>query len=261
MIPRPAPSGPGAESDGECAGPPDRARCQAGDVREEALRGSDVAAAGVRGVLARLLRDGEATSRADGSVHSLFPVAVSAAEGQAIRRWVIAEHAAVTIEIGLGYGISALFACEGLLAVGSARARHVVIDPHQATRFSGLGLQFLDDAGLAGLIELHAEESQTVLPRLLGEGCRFDLAVVDGNHRFDAVFVDMYYLGRLLRPGSIIFLDAYQLPGVARAAAFFITNLGWAVEEVSTAEDRHHWAVLRTSTDPDTRPFGYLADF
>jgi len=30
---------------------------------------------------------------------------------------------------------------------------------------------------------------------------------VDGNHRFDAVFVDLYYLGRLLRPGGVMFLD------------------------------------------------------
>jgi hypothetical protein len=47
---------------------------------------------------------------------------------------------------------------------------------------------------------------------------------VDGNRRFDAVFVDLYYLGRLLRLSSVIFLDDYQLPGAARAAAFFIAN-------------------------------------
>jgi predicted O-methyltransferase YrrM len=100
-----------------------------------------------------------------------------------------------------------------------------------------------------------------VRPRLLAEGRRFDLAVVDGSHRFGAVFVDLYYLGRLVRPGGIIFLDDYQLPGVARAAAFFTANLRWATEQVSAAEDRHHWAVLRTSTEPGTRPYDYLADF
>ena len=26
-------------------------------------------------------------------------------------------------------------------------------------------------------------------------------------------------------------------------------------------EGLHHWAVLRTSNEPDTRPFDYLADF
>jgi hypothetical protein len=110
-------------------------------------------------------------------------------------------------------------------------------------------------------VEHHAEESQITLPRLLSQGRRFDLAVVDGNHRFDAVFLDLAYLGRLLRPGAIVFLDDYHLPAIARAASFFLTNRGWTLEEISTAEDRHHWAVLRTSTTPDTRPFDYFVDF
>jgi hypothetical protein len=33
------------------------------------------------------------------------------------------------------------------------------------------------------------------------------------------------------------------------------------LEETSSADDRHHWAVLRTGTGPDTRPFDYLANF
>jgi predicted O-methyltransferase YrrM len=72
------------------------------------------------------------------------------------------------------------------------------------------------------------------------------MAVVDGNHRYDAVFVDLYYLGRLLRPGGIVFIDDYYLPGIAKAVAFLLTNLRWSLEEVSTAHHRHHWAVVRT---------------
>ena len=68
-------------------------------------------------------------------------------------------------------------------------------------------------------------------------------------------------MGRLLRPGEIVFLDGHQLPGVARATSFVTANLGWAVEETGSAGDRHHWAVLRTGAGPDTRPFDYLADF
>jgi hypothetical protein len=84
---------------------------------------------------------------------------------------------------------------------------------------------------------------------------------VDGNHRFDGVFLDLVFLGRLVRAGGIVFVDDYQLPAVARAASFCVTNLGWTLEEVSTADDLHRWAVLRTSTVPDTRPFDYYVDF
>jgi hypothetical protein len=69
------------------------------------------------------------------------------------------------------------------------------------------------------MVELHAEESQIALPRLLGEARRFHLAFVDGNHRFDGVFV-----------------DDYQLPAVARAVSFCVTNLDWTLEEVSAAD-------------------------
>jgi predicted O-methyltransferase YrrM len=212
-------------------------------------------------VLARLLRDESAVARSDGTTHSLFPVAVSTAEGEALRERVRSEGASRTIEIGLGYGVAALFICEGLLENGDAAARHVAIDPYQSTRFADCGLQFLEDAGLTELVEFHSEESQIVLPRFLSEGRSFDLAFVDGNHRFDGVFLDLIYLGRLVRPGGILFVDDYQLPAIARAASFCVTNLGWAVEETSANDELHNWAVLRTSRVPDARPFDYFADF
>jgi len=215
----------------------------------------------VRAVIERLVRDGTAVARSDGTLHSLFPVAASAAECEALRGWVLRERAAQTIEIGLGYGISALHVCEGLLGNAAPAAHHVAIDPYQATRFSNCALQFLDEAGVAGLVEHHAQESLIALPRFLGEAQGFDLAFVDGNHRFDGVFPDLVFLGRLVRPGGIVFVDDYQLPAVARAASFFVQNLGWTLEDISAADDFHQWAVLRTSAVPDTRPFDYYVDF
>ena len=212
-------------------------------------------------MLERLLGDGTVVARSDGTTHRLFPVAIGAAEGAALRQWVVREGATQTIEIGLGYGISALCICEGLLRSGDAAARHVALDPHQATRFGNCGLQVLEEAGVASLVEHHAQESQLALPRFLGEGRRFDLAFVDGNHRFDGVFLDLVYLGRLLHPGAIVVLDDYQLPAVARAASFFLTNLDWRLEEVSPADELHQWAALRTSPVPDTRRYDDYVEF
>jgi predicted O-methyltransferase YrrM len=215
----------------------------------------------VRAVIEHLIAEGTVVARSDGTLHELFPVAASATEAKALRGWTAREGATRTIEIGLGYGISALHVCEGLLSNADPAAHHVVIDPYQATRFSDCGLQVLEEAGVSGLVGHHAEESQLALPRLLGEARVFDLAFVDGNHRFDGVFVDLVYLGRLVRPGGIVFLDDYQLPAVTRAVSFFLTNLGWTLEEVSTADAYHRWAVLRTSAVPDTRPFDFYVEF
>jgi len=172
-------------------------------------------------------------------------VSVTPAEGEALREWVKREGATRTVQIGLGYGVSALYICQGLLANGRNGARHVVIDPHQETRFAGDGLRLLDEAGVGELAELHPDESQIVLPRLLSEGRRFDLA----------------FLGRLVRPEGIVFLDDYQLPAVARAASFCTTNLGWKVEEISAPDDLHRWAVLRTPAAMLERPFDHFVDF
>jgi predicted O-methyltransferase YrrM len=212
-------------------------------------------------VIERLLHDGTVVAWSDGTVHGLFPVAVGAAEGEALREWVLREGATLTIEIGLGYGISALFVCEGLLSDGDTTAKHVVVDPYQAARFGNCGLQVLEEAGVASLVEHHAEESQIALPRFVSEGRRFDLAFVDGNHRFDGILLDLVYLGRLLHPGAIVLVDDYQLPAVARAASFCLTNLGWRLEEVSPVDELHQWAVLRTSTVPDARLFDYYVEF
>jgi predicted O-methyltransferase YrrM len=223
--------------------------------------GRSASARQIRSVIDRVVHEGTAVARSDGSVHKLFPTAINAKEGEALLRWVSNEAAQRTIEIGLGYGISALFICEGLFANGNTAARHVVIDPFQRTRFADCGLQALEEAGLESVVEHHSEASQIVLPRFQTEGRSFDLAFVDGDHRFDGVFLDLVYLGKLVRKGGIIVLDDYQLPAIVHATSFFLKNLGWTLEEVSGPDPHHQWAVLRTSTIPDTRPFDYFIDF
>ena len=110
-------------------------------------------------------------------------------------------------------------------------------------------------------MEHHGEESQIALPLLLGARREFDLAFVDGNHRFDGIFVDLVYLGRLVRPGGIIFVDDYQLPSVSRAVSFFLSNMGWKIEEHSSADDLHHWTVLRTALEIEARSYDHFVEF
>ena len=211
----------------------------------------------VRRVIERLVRDGTVVSRADGTQHTVFPVAVSPEEGEALRDWVAREGAVRTIEVGLGYGVSALHICEGLLLNGDPAARHVVLDPSQATRFADCGLQVLEDAGVRELVEHHVEFSEIALPQFLKEGRRFDLGFIDGNHRFDAVMLDLFYLGRLVRRGGIVALDDYNWPGIKKAVSFFVSNLGWTVED--TIGD--YAIFLRTALEPDKREFWHFVEF
>jgi predicted O-methyltransferase YrrM len=214
----------------------------------------------VEATIEELVRAGVATGP-DGEVHDLFPVAIPQAEGRALERVVDEARATNTIETGLGYGMSTLYLCAGLLAGGRPAVRHVAIDPYQHGRFADLGLAALARAGVEDMVEHLARPSEIVLPSLLEEERRFDVAFVDGNHRFDGVFVDLFFLGHLVRPGGRVFLDDYQLPGVRRAAAFFAGNLAWKVDEVSPPDDLHRWAVFTTPTEPDERPYDFFVDF
>ncbi len=221
----------------------------------------------VREVRDRLVTAGTVVARADGRSRELFPVAIGVEEGLALRDWVSKEGALRTLETGLGYAISTLFICEGLLANGPD-GRHVAADPYQLaglpmhrTTYVGVGLQILEEAGVRDLVEFYAEESQIVLPRLLAEGRRFDLAFLDGNHRFEGVFLDLIYSGRLLKEGGIVFVDDTQLPGVRRAVEFCVANLGWVTED-GGIEGVHEWLVLRTGPrDAFLRPHTEFFDF
>lgn len=213
----------------------------------------------VRAVRERLFAEGAVV--AGGARRDLFPVAIGREEGLALRDRVAVEGAARTLEVGLGFAISTLFLCEGLLANGPG-GRHVAIDPHQLESYADAGLRILEQAGVLDLVELHAAESQIVLPRLLDEGRRFDLAFVDGNHRFEAVFLDLIYAARLLEERAIVFVDDTQLPGVRRALSFCLANLGWTVEDEGAEGDAHAWTVARTGPyEAFARPYESFVEF
>ena len=212
----------------------------------------------VRLVIERLAREGSIIAASNGTEHNIFPVAVSLSESEALRNWVTSEIATKTIEIGLGYGISTLHICEGLLLNGDPSACHVVLDPAQSTRFADCGLQVIEEAGVKQFVEHYAEESQIALAQFLKEGRSFDLGFVDGNHRFDRVFLDLFYLGHLVRRAGIVILDDYSWPGIKKAVSFFVTNLNWKIEE--TNEDGHQ-VVLRTAQEADHRDWKYFIEF
>jgi predicted O-methyltransferase YrrM len=207
-------------------------------------------------VIEELTRSGTATD-AMGTERKIFPVALDPKVAPTLREWVLREKAVSTVEVGLAYGYSALNICEGLVRGGDPRARHVVMDPHQLEGYHSAGLRVLESAGVSDLVEFHNEESQHLLPRLLAEKRCFDLAFVDGNHRFDYVFVDLFFLNRLVRKAGVVIVDDYNLPGIRRAVSFFIRNLKWSLECV----DGERLAVLRTPEGPDNRDFTFFEDF
>ena len=173
----------------------------------------------------------------DGTAVALAPHTIEREAGEALRDLAIREEAERTIEVGLALGLSALFLCQ---AVSEINGRHVAIDPFQEESWKGAGLRTLRDAGAEEIVEVIAEESQLALPRLLAQGSEFDFAFVDGDHRFEGVFLDLYYMTRLIKPGGLVVVDDLWMPSVRVAVAYVERNLG-ATLETSTLPNGFRW--------------------
>lgn len=185
----------------------------------------DAALREIRAARERLEREGPVATRPfEGDFEC---VSLPERDCDVLRDALVAESACVVIEVGLAYGSSALAIGEAVLTTCARRARHVIIDPFQATSYSNVGWDLLRSIGLEPTSTLLIEPSSLALPRLLGEGLVADAAFVDGSHRFHEVFVDLYYLRKLVRPGGLVVLDDVEWPSIAGALAYFDLNLGW----------------------------------
>jgi predicted O-methyltransferase YrrM len=176
----------------------------------------------------------------------------------ALRDLLIAERSGRVIEIGLAYGSSALAIGEALISVGGDQ--HLILDPFQDSGFRDAGWELIRLAQLDCVATLLRERSQIALPRLAAEGMLADSAFVDGSHLFHNVFVDLYYLQMIVRRGGLIILDDYWWPGVATAARYFETNLGWQPLPLANGTPGRLRA-LRLPDPPVERGFKELAPF
>lgn len=179
----------------------------------------------VREVRDRLAADGPVRTR--GPELDFQRVTLPACDCDLLRDLLIAEEVRTVVEVGLAYGSSALAIGEALVTVGAPRARHVVIDPFQESAFGNVGWDLLCSAGLDAIASLVAEPSSIVLARLAEAGFVADAAFVDGSHRFHEVFVDLYFLRKIVRPGGLVVLDDDWAPSVCTAVRYYEENLGW----------------------------------
>jgi predicted O-methyltransferase YrrM len=148
----------------------------------------------------------------------------------ALRNILLAERATIVIEVGLAYASSALAIGEALLQSQAGGISHLVIDPFQDTSYSNVGWDAIREAGLAATTRLIVQPSSIALAHLVSENVTADAAFVDGSHRFHEVFIDLYYLRKIVRRGGLVILDDIVFPSVATALRYFEVNLGWTRE-------------------------------
>jgi len=145
-------------------------------------------------------------------------VSITPKEAKFMHHWVKDHGLTRTLEIGLAFGASAC------CILSAHSGRHTCIDPFQKDQWRDIGLANLASLGFDDRVDFHADFSHAVLPRLLAEKREYDFAFIDGNHLYDGIFIDFYYVDKLLcHHGFVLFHDSW-LRGTQLVASFIKRN-------------------------------------
>lgn len=107
------------------------------------------------------------------------------------------------IEVGFATGSTALYMLEAVAPKGG----HVTSIDFRQSDFGYLGVKMVGDSPYRSHHTLIEGNSNVVLPSLLSQGDKFDLAFTDGWKVFDHLLLDVYYLVRVLKDGGALMFD------------------------------------------------------
>ena len=159
-----------------------------------------------------------------------------------------------SLEVGLAWGGSAVHILCALHENGAGH--HTALDPFQVD-WSNIGVREADRLGLGGRFTCVRERSEAALPRYLSEGRRFQYVFIDGDHRFDAVFVDFFYCQKILDVGGVLILDDAASHTVETVTSFIDSNMS-NLERIPSPHNR--FAAYRKSAE-DGRDIGHAVPF
>ena len=157
---------------------------------------------------------------AGGSVR--LSAAVSRRDAVVLRDIVRDVRPRASMEVGLGYGVSAMFIIDGLRQVGGVR--HHVIDPYQGRDWWSGGLFTLQRLGLQPWFCLYEQSTSEAVSDMVARGVRVQFAFIDGSHSFQNVLLDIVAVDRVLDDGGVVVLDDCDFHSVLMAVRFLERN-------------------------------------
>jgi hypothetical protein len=141
---------------------------------------------------------------------------------EALYRTVLARRPTLVVEVGMAMGCSTLAILTALEESG-ADGRLISIDPYQAA-YKNCGLAAVRRAGLTARHQHLKQPDWFALPQLLEARTQVDLAYIDGNHTFDFVLLDFWYLDRMVPVGGVVGFNDCSMPAVHKVIKFLLTH-------------------------------------
>ena len=123
-----------------------------------------------------------------------------------------------TLEIGFAYGCSAAY------IISATNSIHYAIDAKQEERWNNLGIKNLEKLKLDHHLRLQHDWSHNALPELLKQGLKFDFVLIDGDHKFDGIMNDFYYVDLLLNFGGYVLFDDLYMKSTQIVVNWITTN-------------------------------------
>ncbi|MCU0446160.1 MAG: class I SAM-dependent methyltransferase [Microscillaceae bacterium] len=174
----------------------------------------------------------------EGNLVAVSQTSVSPRKGELIQKVIQKIQAVKSLEVGLAYGVSALYICEAL--VKNSETMHYVIDPYQA-QWQDIGIFNLNQAGYSSYFQLLAEPSHLALTTLERQGVEVDFAFIDGYHTFDHALMDFFLIDKILKVGGVVVLDDTNWDSIKKVCSFILQNRNYKVFDAYPTDFRLTW--------------------
>jgi predicted O-methyltransferase YrrM len=178
--------------------------------------------------------------------------------------WIYETHRRLkpnrSLEVGLAYGFSTIYILAAIDRTGAGH--HTALDPFQQNSWHGVGALQAKHLGMEPSFQMLEEFSIPALARFATQKVGFELIYIDGNHKFDDVFVDFTLAAEVCPLGGNIILDDMWMPSVQTAVSWIRSNRT-DFREISTPidniaqferidEDRRAWDHFVRFGTPDS---------
>lgn len=160
----------------------------------------------------------------------LFVSSISLKQGQFILELIQQKKPSKIIELGFGYGISALWIESGKFRPHN----HIIVDPYQLDFSDDLIYKFIKKQ--KNVIFYENFSSQYLLAKLANSEEKIDMAFIDADERFDGVITDIYFLTKILVDNGTIVIRNVWNPSVRKAILFFVRNLPYTIPTITKFE-------------------------
>jgi hypothetical protein len=147
----------------------------------------------------------------------------SYAIGRAVLRYLAAlpTSPGASVESGCGYST---------VVLANVYATHVSVNPDLSS--NRLVREFTElHCGPTGLRHVEASSDQG-LPKLAADGCRFDLALIDGNHSHPFPLLDFHYMDTMLNVDGLLLIDNTEIDGVQELTEYLEFEPAYRTERV-----------------------------